>query len=85
MEIKKFEAISYGRSHDEYELVCTPEEREQLREMLAHYGVNLCTSVYGGTSCSCYVRNAYEEAVQGWGSDLCKEMAADFFERYRKM
>lgn len=84
MEIRKYKCVNGSTTYDAYELECTPAERDMLRELLAHEGVNLCTSVSGADHCTCYVRNEYRQAVQGWGSDLCKQIADEFFERGKK-
>lgn len=84
MEIKKYKCVYGDTTRDEYDLICTPAERDMLREMLEYYGVNLCTSVSGADQCTCYLRNVYREAVQRCGSDLCKQIADEFFERSKK-
>jgi hypothetical protein len=55
-----------------------------LRELLEHVGVNLCTCVSNARERTVYVRNPYREAVGGWGSDLCKKMGAEFFDRGKR-
>ena len=80
MKLKKYKSVG----GDAYELICTTEEREMLRELLEHEGVNLGTSVYSPKECTVYVRNPYKNAVGGWGSELCKKMANEFFARGKK-
>lgn len=81
MKIKKWQS-NHG---EEIDLICTAEEIEMLREFLEHKGVNLLASVWSPKGeCNAYVRNPYKEAVCGWGSELCKKMAEEFFDRYKK-
>lgn len=81
MKLRKWKS-NHG---DEIDLICTAEEIAMLREFLEHHGVNLLTSVWCPVGeCTAYVRNPYREAIYGWGSTLCKEMGAEFFDRYKK-
>lgn len=84
MELVKYKSADYGIIRDEISLVCTVAERDMLRELLAHYGVNLGTCVSAPDRCVCYVENAYREAVQACGDNRCKQFAEDHFERYKK-
>lgn len=65
-------------------LVLSKDEYNLLRDMLADHGVNLSWSSTDCETYSCYIRNPYKNVVEGWGSDLQKELAKDFFERQAK-
>lgn len=66
------------------DIVLSREEYKILKEALEDQGVNLNWSLNDGDVFYCYVRNPWKEAGQGWGSDLVKEQAEEFFERYNK-
>lgn len=66
------------------DLVCTKEEYKILKETLKGIGVNIIWSLTDGEIYECYVRNPWKEAGQGWGSDLVKGQAKEFFDRYNK-
>ena len=70
------------------ELVLTKEEKEILEGILGEFGVNLLwSSSWWEGDCrkyTCYVRNPYKEACDGWGSDLVKKEAKSFFDWYNK-
>ena len=83
MKLNKFKASSFGQSYEAMELTCTTEEYEMLREFLLDAGVVLCKSQSNLKECTVYVRNPYQSAVGGWGSDLCKKMAKELFERLK--
>lgn len=83
MELVKYKSADFGIIRDEISLVCTTEERDILRELLAHYGVNWGTCVSSHALCVCYVENAYREAVQAWGDDRCRQYAEEHFDRYK--
>lgn len=66
------------------ELVLKKEEYNVLKEALASQGVVLDWSSYDGNAYNCYIRNPYKEATDGWGSELVKNQAKEFFIRYNK-
>lgn len=66
------------------ELVLTKAEYKLLREALEAQGVALNWSSSDGITYSTYIRNPYKEACDGWGSDLVKNQAKEFFARYNK-
>lgn len=66
------------------ELVCTREEYELLKTFLEAEGVNLNWSSSDGNTYNCYVHNNYKSVVDGWGNDLEKKLAKEFFDRDNK-
>lgn len=83
MELKRWKSAhgaNFETTRDELTIVCTEEEYKILRELLEHAGVNLGTSVSDGRTRECYVLNEYKQVVQGWGTDLMKELGDEFFE-----
>lgn len=73
---------NYG---DYIELICSVEEYALLKSVLEAVGVNLnWSSTDWKTTYTCYVINAYKQVIDGWGSDLQKELAKEFFDRYNK-
>ena len=74
-----------SRNYGDYvELVCSREEYTLLKTVLAAEGVNLNWSSTDCKTYNCYVRNAYKQVVDGWGNDLEKKLAKEFFDRYNK-
>lgn len=63
------------------DLVMTREEYQILKAKLNEYGVNLRWSVTDGKEYNCYIRNEYKQVVEGWGNELEKKLAKEFFER----
>ena len=63
------------------DLVLTAEEYELLKAKLNEFGVNLRYSMTDGKTFYCYVRNNYKTVVEGWGNDLQKKLAKEFYDR----
>lgn len=66
------------------ELVLNKDEYQILKAVLEEEGVNLR---YSATDCkeyTCYIRNPWKQAGQGWGSDLVQKQAEEFFNRYKR-
>lgn len=74
-------SINYG---EHVELVCSKDEYTLLKSVLEAVGVNLNWSSTDCTTYTCYVSNAYKEVVDGWGNDLHKKLAKEFFDRYNR-
>lgn len=66
------------------DLVLTNEEYKILKETLNKIGVNLIWSSSDSKTYECYVTNPYKQVVEGWGNDLQKSLATDFYERNNK-
>lgn len=63
------------------DLVLSKEEYEILKSVLEEHEINLRWSLTDGKIFNCYVRNPWKTAGQGWGSEIVKEQAAEFFKR----
>ena len=63
-------------------IVCSPEEYEILKSVLAEHGVVLgvCQTDVK-THWDCYVRNPYKTVVNMYGDDIQKRTAQEFFGR----
>lgn len=66
------------------DLVCTKEEYELLKNVLADVGVILKFSVTDLKEYHCYVRNPSKEVISGWGSDLENKLVKEFTDRYER-
>lgn len=66
------------------ELVCTKEEYELLKNVLADVGVVLNFSMTDCKEYHCYVRNPSKEVISLWGNEREKELEKEFFDRYER-
>lgn len=66
------------------ELVCDRATYHLLRKKLAEVGVVFNWSSTNCQTYKCYIQNPYKVAVELWGTDLVKEQAHDFYERYSR-
>lgn len=72
------------KSHFENQIVCSREEYNVLRDILAKNGVVLAWSSTNGNEFTCYVVNPNKIAVDGWGDELVKKIAAERYEFYSR-
>ena len=64
------------------ELVCTNEEYELLKNVLADVGVVLKWSKADLKEYHCYVHNPSKEVINLWGSEQEQKLEKEFFDRY---